>query len=162
MELVLDHPQAAGGKIRLDSDRQFDRQQGDSVMRFQTLVDGTQVFDATYAELSAEEADLMGELLRQVRQPSQLTQDRIAQEVHAIFQGTIGGRDAAQIAAIVGQSWWKAIRDQLGVGDEPEAERIVNGLAQRFDRTASKRREPAAASNGSGTQQQRPSGQSSR
>jgi hypothetical protein len=159
VELTVDNPQT-GTKLHLESDRQLERQQGDSVMRVQAQAqDGGQVFDAAYVECDAQEADLIASLLHDTQYQSQQTQDRVAQEVQAAFTSRLSGRDAAQIAQIVARSRWQAIQGQLGIGDEAEAERIVNRLVERFSRAASKRREPAS---GNGGQQQAGASQSSR
>ena len=148
MELTVDNPQT-GTKLRLDSDRQLERQQGDSVIRVQALgQDGGQVFDAAYVECDAQEADLIATLLHGTQYQSPQTQDTIAQEVQAAFASKLSGRDAAQIAQIVARSWRQAIQTQLGIGDEAEAEQIVNKLGERFSRAASKRREPASSNGG--------------
>jgi len=159
VELTVDNPQT-GTKLHLESDRQLERQQGDSVMRVQAQTqDGGQVFDAAYVECGAQEAELIASLLHDTQYQSQQAQDRVAQEVHAAFTSRLSGRDAAQIAQIVARSHWQAIQGQLGIGDEAEAERIVNRLVERFSRAASKRREPAS---GNGGQQQAGASQSSR
>jgi len=148
VELTVDNPQT-GTKLHLESDRQLERQQGDSVMRVQAQAqDGGQVFDAAYVECDAQEADLIATLLRETQNQSPQTQDTIAQEVQAAFASKLSGRDAAQIAQIVARSRRQAIRTQLGVGDEAEAEQIVNKLAERFGRAASKRREPSSGNGG--------------
>ncbi len=159
MELTVDNPQT-GTKLHLESDRQLERQQGDSVMRIQAQAkDGGQVFDAAYVECDAQEADLIASLLHNTQYQSPQTQDRIAQEVQATFASKLSGRDAAQIAQIVARSLRQEVQRRLGVGDEAEAEQIVGRLVERFSRAASKRREPAS---GNGSQQSPQAGQSSR
>jgi len=148
VELTVDNPQT-GTKLRLESDRQLERQQGDSVMRIQAQgQDGGQVFDAAYVECDAQEADLIAHLLHETQYQSPQTQDTIAQEVQATFASKLSGRDAAQIAQIVALSWRRATQSRLGVGDEAEAEQIINRLVERFSRAASKRREPASGNGG--------------
>jgi hypothetical protein len=150
VELTVDNPQT-GTKLRLESDRQLERQQGDSVMRVQAQgQDGGQVFDAAYVECDAQEAELIATVLRETQQQSPQMQDGVAQEVQATFASKLSGRDAAQIAQIVARSSRQAVQTQLGIGDEAEAEQAINRLVERFSRAASKRREPAS---GNGAQQ---------
>jgi hypothetical protein len=150
VELTVDNPQT-GTKLRLESDRQLERQQGDSVMRVQAQgQDGGQVFDAAYVECDAQEAELIATVLRETQYQSPQMQDRVAQEVQATFASKLSGRDAAQIAQIVARSSRQAVQTQLGIGDEAEAEQAINRLVERFSRAASKRREPAS---GNGAQQ---------
>lgn len=152
MELLTQVPET-GTKLRIDSDRQFDRPHGDSVLRVQgsSADGGANVFDAAYVELNDQEAVLVGHLLRQTLQPSPKTQDMLAQEIQAAFSSQLSARDAAQIAAIVSRAWWNAAQAQIGIGEEPETKRLVGKLAERFDRTAAKRREPAWSANGDET-----------
>jgi len=158
VELTVDNPQT-GTKLHLESDRQLERQQGDSVMRIQAQArDGGQVFDAAYVECDAQEAELIATLLHNTQYQSPQTQDRIAQEVQATFASKLSGRDAAQIAQIVARSWRQSVQTQVGIGDEAEAEQMINRLAERFSRAASKRRERPS---GNGVQPGR-SSQSSR
>lgn len=148
MELTVNNPQT-GSNLHLESDRQLERPQGDSVMRVQAQAqDGGQIFDAAYVECDAQEADLIATLLHETQNQSPQTQDRIAQEVQATFASKLSGRDAAQIAQIAARSGWQAIQTQLGIGEEAEAEQIVNKLVERFSRAASKRREPASGNGG--------------
>lgn len=143
MPEMLVEDQKTGTKLRLDSDRQWQHPQGDSVMRVQSQTKDGGQFDTAYVECDPQEADLIAILLHEVTYPSPQTLDTIAQEVHAAFSSKLSGRDAAQIAQIVGRQWWQAIQPLLGAGGETE--KAMKGLEERFTRAAAKSREPAFA-----------------
>jgi hypothetical protein len=136
----------SGTKLRIDADRTFEGQTGDGVLRIQGEGhDGGPVFDAAYTEVDPREADTVAKLLRATQQSPQEMKDRIAQEVQATFGSRLGGRDAHQIAEIVGQTWWQQCAAWLGVPTSEAAEKVER-LAERFERTAAKRANPAAFS----------------
>lgn len=152
MEVTTQAP--SGTKLRIDSDRQFEGQQGDSVLRVQgQSEDGSQVFDATYVEMDPQEAAVLARLARSVIQPSPQLQDKIAQEVQATFASRIGGRDAQQIAHIAAQAVQVQVAAWFGWTDQPtdQAMQPLERLAERLERSAAKRsKAPAFTSGGNG------------
>lgn len=152
MEVTTQVPQT-GTKLRIDADRQFEGQAGDSVLRVQgQSPDGGQVFDAAYVEVDAQEAQAIGMLVRNLRQPTPELQDAIAQDVLAPFTAKLSGKDAAQIAHIVTKAWWDQLASYLG--PQGEREQRIERLAERFDRAAAKRKQPFGASTEEGNGQQ--------
>jgi hypothetical protein len=153
MEVLTEVPQT-GTRLRIDADRQFEGHAGDSIMRVQGQGrDGSQVFDATYVETSAEEAKVIGALLRALRQPPQELSDEISQEVQATFGARLGGRDAHQISQIVSRVWWQNAQRLLGSQDDREQQ--LEHLAERFERAAASRRQaPAYGAAGNGSEHQ--------
>jgi len=153
MEVMTEVPQT-GTKLRIDADRQFEGQAGDSVLRVQGQSrDGSQVFDAIYVETNADEAQVVGTLLRALRQPPQELSDEISQEVQATFGSKLGGRDAHQISQIVTRAWRQHALQLLGA--QPEREQRLEQIAERFERAAANRRQaPAYGRAGNGSQQE--------
>jgi hypothetical protein len=142
MEVTTEVPQT-GTRLRIDADRQFEGQAGDSVLRVQGQSrDGSQVFDAIYVETNADEAQAVGTLLRSLRQPPQELSDEISQEVQATFGSKLGGRDAHQISQIVVRAWRQQALHLLG--SQPDPDSRLEHLAERFQRAAANRRQPAA------------------
>lgn len=142
MELVTDAP--TGTKLRIDADRQFEGQQGDSVLRVQgERPEGGQVFDATYVEVDDKEAYAIAQLIRTARQPTPELMDTISREVQAMFGSRLSGRDAQQIAQTVGRAWWDWLGSSLSVTEEHRPQ-YVEALAERFERAAAKKRTPPA------------------
>ena len=146
-EVITEVPQT-GTRLRIDADREFDVQSGDSVLRVRgERKDGGQVLDAAYVEVDGQEAQAVAYALRQVRQPSPELHDEIAREVQAAFGARLGARDASQIAQIVSRAWWQHLGAQLGA-DQNEREQRLERLAQRFERAAAKRRGAPSTGNG--------------
>lgn len=153
MEVQTEVPQT-GTRLRIDNDRQFDRPTGDSVIRVQAQSpDGGQVSDVTLVEVSGQESNLISFVLRQVQNPTQKTQELLATEVQAAFPSRLLGRDANQIAQLVARTHWLAVQQQAGIGDENQAEKAIQQLAERFERAAAKSRTPYGT-NGSQEQSQ--------
>jgi hypothetical protein len=111
MEVLTQVP-STGTKLRIDADREFEGQPGDSVLRVQgqTPDGGQTIFDAAYVEMDATEAGVTAKVLRLLRKPDPAVTDEIAQDMLAAFGSKLTARDAHQIAEICARSW----RDQIG------------------------------------------------
>lgn len=142
---VLTAPTQTGTVLRIDSDRQFEGKPGDSVLRMAgESKDGSQVFDATYVECSAEEAHMVGWILRSIRQPSPELLEKMAQEIQATFSH-LSGRDAHQAAEVA----WSGIWSATGLTDE-EMKQHVTTLAERFERASSRAKQPYGTAHAGG------------
>lgn len=160
MEVTTQVPQT-GTKLRFDSDRQFEGQSGDSVLRVQgQRPDGGQVFDAAYVEIDPKEADATARLLRQIVAPDQSLQDRIAQEVQATFSSKLSGRDGQQIAHIVSLALQQQVSQWLGGSTTEQSRQKIERLAERLERAAGNRSNPSASYGSSQQSQQQGYGQS--
>jgi hypothetical protein len=142
---------STGTKLRIDADREFEGQPGDSVLRVQgqTPDGGQTIFDAAYVEMDATEAGVTAKVLRLLRKPDPAVTDEIAQDMLAAFGSKLTARDAHQIAEICARSW----RDQIG-REWPDDERgpRIDKLAERFERASAQRKTPAFAGAGNGAQ----------
>lgn len=150
MEVTTELPRS-GTKLSIDADREFDGgQTGDSVLRVKgQSSDGSQtIFDAAYVEVDANEAAVVGGVLRMLRKPDADTTDQIAQEILGAFGSKLTGREAHQLAEIAAQTW----RKQNFGTDWPEEQRgqRIEKLAERFERASAQRRTPAFAGAGNG------------
>jgi hypothetical protein len=142
MEVITEVPNT-GTKLRIDADREFDRQTGDAVLRiFGQSPEGEQVLDAAYVEVNTREADLLADALREARTPMPYTNDALTQEIQAAFSSKLSARDAAQIAQIAHRTRWQGIVGRWA-GNEADAERTINELAERFERASAKADTPA-------------------
>lgn len=140
MQLTTQDPQT-GTKVRIEADRGFDNQgDGDSVLRILGLrEDGSQTFDAEYVEVDPREADGIARLLRHVRQPTQELQDRVAQEIQAMYSARLSARDAQQIAQVTVQATQRQISQWMGYSSPEQASKKIERLAERFERAAAQR-----------------------
>lgn len=149
MEVQTKDPQTKT-TLRIQGDRTFDRQSGDSVLRVQGQgEDGSQVFDAAYVEVNEQEAQALGKLLRQLRSPSSEMTDQIAQEILSAYGSKLGGAQAHQIAELVVRAQRWQIAQQFGT-DESQQAQAIERLAERFERTAANRRTPSGGAPGNG------------
>lgn len=143
MEVQTEVP--TGTRLRIDADRQFEGQQGDSVLRIQgERPEGGQVFDATYVEVEHYEAQAIAKILRSLTSPPPEQLDEIAREVQATFGSRLGGRDAQQIAQMAVRSQAQLVGSWLGTsvgsGDISKPQEQLEYLAERFERAAAKKR----------------------
>lgn len=139
MEVQTQDPQTKT-RLRIQGDRTFDRQSGDSVLRVQGQgEDGGQVFDAAYVEVNDQEAQGIGKMLRQLRSPSSELIDQIAQDVLGAYGSKLSGRDAHQIAHVIIRTQWQSLAQQFGQ-DESQQTQQIDRLAERFERAAANRR----------------------
>lgn len=161
MEVTTQAP--SGTKLRIDADRQFEGQQGDSVLRIQgESPQGGQVFDAAYVEVDDREAQVIGKVVRSMRSPQPELIDTIASEVQSTFSSKLSGRDAHQIAEMCLKAQALAVSHLLGAQDPQQSGEKIERLAERFERAAAKRRNaPSWQTQGNGQQQQQgtPGGQ---
>jgi hypothetical protein len=153
MEVLTESPQ--GTKLRIDADRQWEGQQGDSVLRVQgQSADGGAIFDAAYVEIAEQEAQAVSQVLSVLDSPPAELVDHIAQEVQATFRSRLSGRDAAQIAQIATLATQQWVMQSLGASSEQWKQQSgaspIKRLAERFQRAASKRRGPYAGSKTNG------------
>jgi hypothetical protein len=150
MEVLTAVP-GTGTKLMIDADRQFDVPQGDSTLRIQGQTqDGSPVFDATYVEVTAEEARLVGWFIRAVRQPGPELLDQIAQEVSATYSAKLSGRDSHHIAELA----WKGIAELAQEMLGPESSPGLRALAERFERASARSKRPISTSGtGNGTEE---------
>lgn len=157
MEVLTEVPQS-GTKLRIDADRQFEQQQGDSVLRVQGQSrEGSPIFDAAYVEVSDQEAQAVATILQWITQPTPELQDKIAQEVQAAFSSKLSGRDAQQIAHIVTRAQTQALQEYVSLPrtqDQPTngSQHPLQSLSERFQRAAARKRGPYSGS-GSGSGQ---------
>ncbi len=151
MELTTEVPETKT-RMKFDTDRPWDHQTGDSVMRaLGVTTDGSQVFDGVYVETNPEDAKLIAYILRQSSAPTGKTRDGIAQDVQAAFGSSLSGRDAAQIAQIATRAIWLAAQRELGL-PESQTDDKIQQLAERFERASAKGGVPAYATAGNGEQ----------
>lgn len=154
MEVTTQVPQT-GTKLHIDADRGFDGPSGDSVLRIKGQnQEGSQTFDASYVEVDGPSAQVIAQVLRQIKAPTPELQSEIAREVQATFGDKLGGRDAQQVATIVARAWSQRLIQQMGLPQQ-QAEQHLDSLAERFERTAAQRRQQPAYSG----QGQQPQGQ---
>jgi hypothetical protein len=171
VEVQTQVPQS-GTKLRIQNDRQFDQQSGDSVLRVSgQSQDGSPVYDAAYVEVEAREADTVGRLIRGARSPQPEIQDKISQEVQAAFSSRLSGRDAHQVALIATQAIQQQVAQWLGSpSGQPtdQTSQKLERLAERFERAAGLKAAAPSFQGGDGQQQgqqwgsQQQSGQQSR
>lgn len=149
MEIVTQVP--SGPTLHIENDRQFDSQTGDSVLRIQgERPEGGQVFDACYVEVEAQEAQAIALVLRSLATPQPEMIDHIAREIQSAFGSVLSGRDAHQVAEIgsrarfqMVQSWMGGLTlTQKGTQTPTQQQQVVEKLAQRFERAASKKVNP--------------------
>lgn len=159
MEVQTQAP--SGTKLRIDADRQFEGQQGDSVLRIQgESPQGGQVFDAAYVEVDDREAQVIAKVIRSMRSPQPELIDAIASEVQATNSSKLSGRDAHQIAEMAVRAQAQAVAYLLGTTDTQQAGEKIERLAERFERAAAKKRNaPSWQSQGGNGQQQQQQGQ---
>lgn len=148
-----------GTRLHIDADRPFDRHAGDGVLRVAGYSpDGSPVFDAAYAELDQEEAQLLAWLCRNAMAPTPETRDRYAQEVQATFSSKLSGRDAHQVADIIARAQWDALQEQMGIASQAGNLAVAQRLAERFERTAAAIAVPAAGTGVTGDRPQKRGG----
>lgn len=143
-----------GTRLRLDADRQFESQQGDSVLRVQGQTpDGSPVFDAVYVEVTGQEARAVALLAEFIQKPPAQVEDAIAQEVQAAFSSRLTGRDAQQVAHIAHLAIWQALAPTLGIDprsmpNPAEGQNPLRRVIERFQRAAAKKQAPWAGAQG--------------
>lgn len=141
MELQTEVPQT-GTKVRIDADRGFEGQSGDSILHVQgQSTDGSPTFDAAYVEVNAQEAEAISHVLRWIGSPTPQMLDKVAQEVQATFSSKLGGRDAQQIAQLTATAVRQLVGQWIGAGSDHQVQEQVDTLAERFERAAAKRRQ---------------------
>lgn len=148
----------SGTDVTFTNDRTWDGESGDSVLRVQgQSSDGGQVIDRNFTEVSGQQAQALGKILRALTQMPSDVLESITRDVQATFGSQLNGSDCHLLAEQVGRRYAEALTSNLGQAQERQQQ--INQLAERFERTAAQSRStnpiPQDGPNGGGLEAQK-------